>query len=214
MLTLNIMVLCTCTKDSSGSGRPLHLWAMYCLHNGRCWFLTGLLLSGLDESGGLVLLQAEHWLCSLYVRAGGAHWATGAAKDSHMLKWTLYGLQSWWDKPLTIYKLCINKKKKSYQISWSLTSSHTFLCFNLCGGHDCGCWRGYRSGCYHWANACPRGGLAPCNWRRLAGGGSNWCGLDVSGGRLRCTGTVNRWNVERQYWTSLEWKMHPLEFGL
>lgn len=110
MLTLNIMVLCTCTKDSSGSGRPLHLWAMYCLHNGRCWFLTGLLLSGLDESSGLVLLQAEDWLCGLYVRAGGAHWATGAAKDSHMLKWTLYGLQSWWDKPLTIYKLCINKK--------------------------------------------------------------------------------------------------------
>lgn len=195
------MVLCTCTKDSSGSGRSLHLWAMYCLHNGRCWFLTGLLLSGLDESCGLTLLQTEDWLCGLYVRTGGAHWATGAAINSHMLQWTLYGWHSWWDKTMTIYHLCT---KINHEISWCLTSSHTFLCFDLCGGHDCGCGRGCRSGCYHWADACPRGGLAPCNWWRLAGGGSDWCGLDVSSGRLRCTGTVNRLNMKRQYWTLLE----------
>ncbi len=80
----------------------------------------------------------------------------------------------------------------------NLNSTHTFLRFHLCCGHDCGCGRGrsHRSGCYHWADACPRGGLAPCDWWRLAGGSSNWCGLDVSGGRLRCTGAVNRWNIE------------------
>ncbi len=187
------VVLHTCAKDSSGSGWPLHLWAMYCLHYGRCWLLTGLLLSGLDKGGGLALLQAEDWLRGLYVRAGGAHWAAGIAKDRHMLHWSLCGLESWWNKPMTIYNLCTNVDPIRCQ---RLNSTHTFLRFHLCCGIDCGCGRSSGSGCYHWADACPRGGLAPCDWWRLAGGGSNLCGLDISGGRVGCTGAVNRWNIE------------------
>ncbi len=97
------------------------------------------------------------------------------------------GLESWWNKPTTIYNLCTNVDPIRCQ---RLNSTHTFLRFHLCCGIDCGCGRSSGSGCYHWADACPRGGLAPCDWWRLAGGGSNLCGLDISGGRVGCTGAV------------------------